>query len=170
MIRVVTWFAGFIVLSGCGVGVTRDESPLSDQERAAITEEMRGVMKEYSAAWSKITCQNQDAVLKFFDWSGPGVIDGNETTVTEYPGDAWPTLIRNAACSNEGEEAGIDTLLVRVFTRDIVTVHWTFHAAYLQKEGPPKLARGAVMQLFRRTPEGWKTPVGMSTHQPMPAK
>jgi len=168
MIRRLLVLVSGLLLLGCSSGSQPTRGTLSMEEELAIADTIRGIIREYSAAWTQITCENQDAVLRFFDWSGPGLVDANETTVTEYAGDAWPNLVRDAACSRVREEAGIDSLLVRVLSRDIVTVSWTFHAAYIQKVGPPKLARGAVLQAFRRTADGWKTPVGMSTHQPVP--
>lgn len=156
---------GMVVL-GC-TPAQQAGGKLSPDEEAAIADTLRAVMQEYVRAWSEITCENQDAVLKFFDWSGPGVIDNNETTATVYPGDAWPQLIREGACGRIREEATLDTLLIRVFSRDLASVSWTFRATYTLKDAPPRSARGAVLQVFRRTAEGWKTPVGMSTHQPL---
>lgn len=155
-----------ILALGCGSAKQADEA-LSPEAQAAIADTIRGVMQAYVAAWSEISCENQDAILKFFDWSGPGLIDANETVATEYPGDAWPQVIREAACGRLHEEATLDTLFVRVFSRDVASVSWTFHATYTYRDAPPKTARGAVLQLFRRTEAGWKTPVGMSTHQPL---
>lgn len=158
-----TLVVGMLAL-GCSPAPQADGG-LSPEEEVAIAATLNGVMQEYVAAWSQISCDNQDAILKFFDWSGPGLIDSNETVATEYPGDAWPQLIREAACSRVREDATLDTLLIRVFSKDLASVSWTFRATYTLKDAPPKSVRGAVLQVFRRTPEGWKTPVGMSTHQ-----
>lgn len=159
----VCWlFAG-----GCTATPPAVDQLLSPIEERAITDTIRAVMNEYSASWGKINCDNQDAALKFFDMSGPGVIDANETAVTQYPGDAFARRIRDGACSIDREEGRLDSLVVRVLSRDIVSVSWTFSATYYQKQGAPTLARGAVLQVFRRTRDGWKTPVGMSTHQPV---
>ncbi len=158
------------VLAGCATEANSESDAMSPVEERALADTLRAVMQDYATAWSRVSCDNQDAILRFFDWSGSGLIDASETTVTEYPGDAWPKLIKNAVCSNTGEKVQLGTVLVRVFTRDLASVSWTFQASYSQKAGPPKLARGAVLQVFRRTAKGWKTPVGMSTHQPLASK
>ena len=138
---------------------------LSAGYEAALTDTIRALMQDYSSSWERVTCEDQTPILRFFDWSGPGLIDANETDVTLYPGDAWPELHRSIACGRESEVATLDSILVRVFTPDIVSVSWTFTAAYADTSGVASRARGAVLQVFRRTPDGWRSPVGMSTHQ-----
>ena len=157
--------AGILAL-GCRPA-PQPERALTPAEEAAITETMRGAMTEFVAAENQMTCEDQGAVLKFFDWSGPGLIDGNDSIATLYPGDAWPTLIREGACSREREEVTLETLLIRVLSRDLASVSWTYRATHILRDAPPEYSRGAVLQVFRRTPNGWKSPVGMSTHLPV---
>jgi len=165
MIRRTGWAAGLLLAVGCG---GPPGSPaMSAAHEAALADSVRAMMLDFADSWSRVSCDDIAPIMRFFDTSGPGVIDGNETAVTLYPGDAFPTLIREGACARVREAATLDSLLVRVLTPDIVTASWTFHAEYQITADSMTRARGAVLQVFRRTPEGWKTPVGMSTHQPM---
>jgi hypothetical protein len=170
MSRVLMFLAtlGLMTALACSAMPAPNSAALSSTEEAAVAEEVRKVAYDYAAAYSKINCENQDEVLKFFDYSGPGVIDVTATDVTEYPGESWPKLIRDAACSRVSEEATVGKLLVRVLSRDVAAVTSTFQAVYPQKVGPPKRARGALMQVYRRGPDGWKSSVGMSTHEYLP--
>lgn len=158
--------AGGILALGC-TPAPQSEEALTPAEEAAIADEIMGVMQEFVAAENQMTCDDQSAVLKFFDWSGPGLIDNNDSAATLYPGDAWPTLIREGACSREREEVTLDTLLVRVLSRNLASVSWTYHATHVLNDAPPEYSRGAVLQVFRRTADGWKSPVGMSSHLPV---
>jgi hypothetical protein len=160
--------ATVIALTACSASESLNTGALSPAEEAEVAAEVRQVAEDYTAAYSKISCENQDAVLKFFDWSGPGVVDVSATDVKEYPGSAWPTLIRDAACSRESEQATIGKLVIRVVSRDVAVASSTFEATYPQKAGPTKRARGALMQVWRRNGNGWKTSVGMSTHEYLP--
>jgi hypothetical protein len=142
---------------------------LTPEYEAALADTIRAVMQEYADSWSRISCEDISPIIRFFDTTGMGVIDGNETAVTLYPSDAFPDLIRAGACGRLKEIASLDSLLVRVLTPDIVTVSWTFRGEYHITADSVSRARGAVLQVFRRTPDGWKSPVGMSTHQPVAA-
>jgi len=156
-----------MLLLAVGCGRPSAAPTLSADHEAALADSVRAMMLDFADSWSRVSCDDIAPIMRFFDTSGPGVIDGNETAVTLYPGDAFPRLIREGACSRLREVATLDSLLVRVLTPDVVSVSWTFHAEYQITADSLNRARGAVLQVFRRTPDGWKTPVGMGTHQPV---
>jgi hypothetical protein len=126
-------------------------------------------VKSYVAGWSEITCENQDAVLRFFDYSDPGFTDAYETEVVHFAGDSLPRVIRAGACA-QSEVARMDSLIVRVLTQDVVTASWTYRTTYRAKDNSEKSVRGTVLQVFRRSPAGWKFPVAMSTHVPVASR
>jgi hypothetical protein len=106
-------------------------------------------------------------VLRFFDWSGPGLLEVSETDIALYPGQTWPRYIRSLACARS-ETIAVDSLLVRLFGPDVASVAWTFVASYGDTSGTTHRGRGTVLQVWHRTPEGWRAPVGMGAHQAIP--
>ena len=140
--------------------------PAAAVDPAAISDTIRTVVKAFVDGWSKISCENQDAVLRFYDLSDPGFIDGNETSVVLFPGDSLPRTIKAFACQ-ESESATLDSLLVRVLAPDVATASWTYHTTYRSTAGASRSVRGTVLQVFKRSPAPWRFPVAMSTHVPI---
>lgn len=153
-------------LASCTAG--RRSPALSQPEVAALSDTARSLVHDYAAAFARVNCRDFQPLLKFFDFSGPGFLDVSESAATTYAGDAWPRVIREAVCSRDREELTVDSLVVRVHSRDLMSAAWTFRAMYFDTAGTVRSARGTALQMWHRTGEGWKTPIIMSTHQTTP--
>ena len=156
----------FSVLTGCAPKKSAS-GMLSAAHEAALADSVEGVLRQYASSWERATCDNADAVLRFFDWSDPGQLDISETDIALYSGDSWPRYIQSLACARS-EAITVDSIVVRVFGPDVASVAWTFVATYGDTSGVAHQGRGTVLQVWHRTSEGWRSSVGMGAHQPMP--
>ena len=158
-----------VIVAGCRPPAP-DTVIASPREVQAIADTIRAVLAEYAAAWSHVTCEDQSAVMKFFDWTGPGALEVTPAGVTQYPGDSWPLSFQEGACAREREEVRIDSLIVRVLSRTVAGAGYTYTSTYFRRDSPPTQVRGSVLQLFHRTVDGWRSPVGMAAPQPPPGQ
>jgi hypothetical protein len=142
-------------------------APLSAVHEAALADSIATVLREYASSWQRASCDNPAPVLRFFDWSGSGQLEVSETAITLFPDSTWPRYIKSLACARS-EKITVDSLVVRVFGPDVASVAWTFVATYGESNGRTHRGRGTVLQVWHRTPGGWRAPVGMGAHQALP--
>ena len=142
-------------------------APFSAVHQAALADSIATVLREYASSWERASCDNPAPVLRFFDWSGSGQLEVSETAITLFPDSTWPRYIKSLACARS-EKITVDSLVVRVFGPDVASVAWTFVATYGESNGRTHRGRGTVLQVWHRTPEGWRVPVGMGAHQGVP--
>jgi hypothetical protein len=145
----------------------RPEAPLSAVHEAALADSIATVLREYASSWERASCDNPAPVLRFFDWSGSGQLEVSETAITLFPDSTWPRYITSLACARS-ENITVDSLVVRVFSPDVASVAWTFVATYGESNGRTHRGRGTVLQVWHRTPGGWRASVGMGAHQALP--
>jgi hypothetical protein len=152
------------------VGCTRQlqaGAPFSSVHQTALADSLATVLREYASSWDKASCDNPTPVLRFFDWSGSGLLEVSETAIKLFPDSTWPRYIKSLACARS-EKITVDSLVVRVFSPDVASVAWTFVATYGENNGKTHSGRGTVLQVWHRTPGGWRAAVGMGAHQALP--
>lgn len=154
-----------LVAVGCRTANTSSQTLTSAQE-AALADTIGRLTRATIDSWAVATCENPEPALKFFDYSAPGLVYGDGSTIDLYAGNAWPDAIRQGQCEQSDERGGVDSLLVRVLSRDVATVSHIYHTSVKDKSGVPRSWQGAALRVWVRTADGWKVRVGMSTHIP----
>ena len=122
---------------GCRGANTSNQALTSAQE-AALADTIGRLTRATVESWAVATCEDPDPALKFFDYSAPGLVYGDESTIHLYAGNEWPDAIRQGQCEQSDERGGVDSLLVSVLSRDFATVSHIYHTTVKDKSGAPR--------------------------------
>lgn len=159
---------GFLVVfvagvAGCANGPSRPGA-LTALHEAALADSVSALARASEASWKLVSCADVRPAVAYWDGSPPGLVHAHEGTLATFSDSAWAKQIRSSVCASGSGESLVDTVVVSIVSPDVVTATMRYHAVLRDSAGTTTHREGQILRVFRRTPDGWKIRVSMSTH------
>lgn len=144
--------APLLLFSAC---TTMQPTPVSvtDEVSQRVTQQVTASVHGFFDGWSRVTCENGDAVANYFL---DNTIFVEEHEVVTVPFKDGREGIKVHACQWTKHDGGVDSVRVDVFSPSAASAAWTYHDIITLKTGKVRRKQGAALQTWVNRGSGWK--------------